>query len=923
MSSEDERAGNSVSVSRWSGFDQLRLTDDTNTVIVTIGSIDRWDRAHLRRLRQSADLPGLVPVIDSDFASDEKPFVVVPALDGAATLADRIPPTGSEWMVCASITESAARAAHEAHIRGLFHGSFSPDQIHVTDDDVAVSGIGLGLGGNFGGEYAAWVAPEVLEGNDATERSDVFSLGKILEASLGGSMENVPRSIRRLIMWSSSDTPEARPPSALEFASILAEALGEDRPTFNPAFIPTVEATDLASTASAAVAAFDPSVRADGTAIGAATAGGASAMGSTPTGTATAVGAAAAGTAAAAAMSSVGGNGNGDGDGFDVVDGESSTGSGQDTTGSDDPAIVEADAGDMASSGASSKGGGASAEVEVGDSAHDATDVVDIAELDDVAGESSEAEVDLGDDAVDETVKNDAVQTNEIPLDVADDTNDDESPDHADDDLTAVGEAAVDTSDVEETAASFASSSASDAAKDNDEFDVPAARQTDDLEKELQPQGRGAAASIMIGVLLALGLGLVLFALAQSDDGEPTEAASDQTESTDDVDSSTDAADSASDAADGDAASASAADDGAASESTADEEAAADNSTAGDSTATGDDTATDDPSDDSNTSDDTATDNTDSNTNDDTATDNTATDNTDNTATDNTDSNTNDDTATDDDSAETATAVEPAAPAATVDGPISASEAGVQLLHGIPGVTADVYVDGEALAPGFTAGTIAGPADLPPGSYEVAIYASTGSAPEAENERTDEPLLTQVMTIGSEPSTLVAHLDGDGEPALASFVEPLENVDPGTGRVEVRHLAAADGVTASIDGEDSGGILNPGESTTLVLDAGEHQFETFAADGATVASATLTVADGELASISLIGVADDNTVEAVVQRFSGLATAPVDDSGIPAGDSNLLAAGDDPTGLYLVGALSVLMALAGGLLMLRRSRRLL
>ena len=211
MNTRDEMAGESVAEPTWSGFDQLRLADADNSVLVTIGSRERWDKSHLRRLRQSADLPGLVPVVDADAASDGKPYAVTPVVD-TETLAGRLPPSASEWSDCAAITEAAARATHEAHLRGLFHGAISPDQIHVLDNDVAVSGLGLGLGGHPTASYEHWAAPEVLEGGDATERSDVYSLGKVLEASLGQSIDDVPRSVRRLIMWSSSDTPEARPP---------------------------------------------------------------------------------------------------------------------------------------------------------------------------------------------------------------------------------------------------------------------------------------------------------------------------------------------------------------------------------------------------------------------------------------------------------------------------------------------------------------------------------------------------------------------------------------------------------------------------------------------------------------------------------------------------------------------------------------
>ncbi|MDH3296205.1 MAG: hypothetical protein OER95_17945, partial [Acidimicrobiia bacterium] len=277
MNTHDETAEDSVTTSV-SGFDEIVLADEETAVKVTIGSTDRWDRSHLRRLRQSADLPGLVPVIDSDFASDGKAFAVTPVID-EPTLASMIPPAGPAWQDCAAITEAAARATHEAHLRGLFHGALSPDQIYVVGEDVAVGGIGLGLGGTPRADYHHWVAPEVLDGLDATERSDVYSLGKILEASLGDSLEDVPRSVRRLIMWSGSDTPEARPPSALEFASILAEALGDERKTYSPAFIPTAEANALAATASGVVAAHSSDQASTSAGLGTAAAVGAAAVG--------------------------------------------------------------------------------------------------------------------------------------------------------------------------------------------------------------------------------------------------------------------------------------------------------------------------------------------------------------------------------------------------------------------------------------------------------------------------------------------------------------------------------------------------------------------------------------------------------------------------------------------------------------------
>ena len=54
--------------------------------------------------------------------------------------------------------------------------------------------------------------------------------------------------------------------------------------------------------------------------------------------------------------------------------------------------------------------------------------------------------------------------------------------------------------------------------------------------------------------------------------------------------------------------------------------------------------------------------------------------------------------------------------------PASAEEGGkVSVIHGIPGLTVDVFVNGELTLPGFEPGDVAGPLDLPAGDYALAI----------------------------------------------------------------------------------------------------------------------------------------------------------------------------------------------------------
>ena len=46
----------------------------------------------------------------------------------------------------------------------------------------------------------------------------------------------------------------------------------------------------------------------------------------------------------------------------------------------------------------------------------------------------------------------------------------------------------------------------------------------------------------------------------------------------------------------------------------------------------------------------------------------------------------------------------------------------VRVLHGIPGQSVDVYVDGERALDDFEPMTVAGPVDLPAGNRQVAVF---------------------------------------------------------------------------------------------------------------------------------------------------------------------------------------------------------
>ncbi|MGF1597609.1 MAG: DUF4397 domain-containing protein [Acidimicrobiales bacterium] len=703
--SETERSA----ADHWFGLDRLRLSDGDQAVDITIGSESHWDRSHLRRLRQSGDLPGMVPIIDSDFSADGKPFAVTPVVD-APTLSTLVSAGSLDWTSGAGITEAAARAAHEAHLRGLFHGALSPSDIHVLDNDVAIGGIGLGLGGTPPGERAHWVAPEVRDGAEPSERSDVFSLGKILESALGDAIDTVPRSIRRLIMWSSSDTPEARPPSAMEFASILAEGLGEDRKTYGPAFIPTAGTSDLATRASSAVSNHTPSA--------------------TARETASAAGAVGLGGALAGAQL-LGGN-----DDIDLA-GE----------GDVDPVAGGPDAGDL-----------------------DPAVVLD----------------DMG-----------------------------PTP------------PAVEAGPEEEGIAGFAATTPEPDTETVETFESPAVARTVDLDETFVPSRRRNRAGLVVGAILAVGLGLIVWNLLGSSDDEDLATAGTTTDAP-----ATTAAPTTTEAP----------------------------------VTTAAPTTTEAPV----------------------------------------------------TTAAPTTTQAPVTAAAPADGPVAAGDAAIQLLHGVPGATVDAYLDGNAVATGFTAGTVAGPMTMAPGNYELALFAATDDPPANAADRTDQPLLTDTVALNDDAASVIAHLDERGQLAVSSFAERLSPLDPGQGRIVVRHVMAAGAVEASVGGEILGS-LSPGDETAIEVAAGSVPVEIRGADGETLVNATVAVDDGELASLSVIGSPGDDSAEIVIQRFTGLATAP---AAVPTGDSGLLGTGDDQSGVWVVYLMMAVLALAGGVVAIRRQRSL-
>ena len=126
--------------------------------------------------------------------------------------------------------------------------------------------------------------------------------------------------------------------------------------------------------------------------------------------------------------------------------------------------------------------------------------------------------------------------------------------------------------------------------------------------------------------------------------------------------------------------------------------------------------------------------------------------------------------------------------------PVASAQTGdatVSVLHAVPGLTVDVYANGEELIPDFEPGTLTDPQSLPAGTYDLAVFAD-GDDPDRA-----EPAIEArgVEVPAGANATVAAHLDEQGNPTLTPFVNDVSATAPGEARLVVRHTAAAPAAT--------------------------------------------------------------------------------------------------------------------------------
>ena len=238
----------------------------------------------------------------------------------------------------------------------------------------------------------------------------------------------------------------------------------------------------------------------------------------------------------------------------------------------------------------------------------------------------------------------------------------------------------------------------------------------------------------------------------------------------------------------------------------------------------------------------------------------------------------------------------------------------VYVVHGVPGLTVDVYVNGKAELTGFKTGEVAGPLSLPAGSYDVAIRKAGEAA-------TAAPAIDKTVTLPAGANvSLVAHLSAAGAPTLTAFANPVGGLANSKARLVVRHTAAAPAVDVLAGGKPVfTGLTNPNQQTADLPPGTVSAAVALA--GTTkpvIGPADLTLKAGQVTVAYAIGSAQDNTLRLVTQSLPTAQTMP---QGVNAGSGGLAAdgGGNPPAvGVLMIGGLGLVSA---GVLIAARIRR--
>jgi Domain of unknown function (DUF4397) len=228
----------------------------------------------------------------------------------------------------------------------------------------------------------------------------------------------------------------------------------------------------------------------------------------------------------------------------------------------------------------------------------------------------------------------------------------------------------------------------------------------------------------------------------------------------------------------------------------------------------------------------------------------------------------------------------------------------VTIIHGVPGFTADIYLDDELLLDGFEPTSTAGPLRVAPATYHVDIREV--GAPEDS-----PPVLSGTLDVAAGSNiSVVAHLTRAGDPTLTVFHNAFEQLPAGQSLLHVRNVAATSPLSVRLDGRQVKQGLREGGEWSTVTTPTRHMIAFGTAGDVLIPPTEVHLEEGVAQIVYVVGSAEGDDLDLMLQTVGGLHSSP---SGVLSGDGGLGATPGFPS-----WAVTIMVAAGVGLLMSAR-----
>lgn len=183
------------------------------------------------------------------------------------------------------------------------------------------------------------------------------------------------------------------------------------------------------------------------------------------------------------------------------------------------------------------------------------------------------------------------------------------------------------------------------------------------------------------------------------------------------------------------------------------------------------------------------------------------------------------------------------------------------MIHGLPGVVADVQIDGGSVDQQVASGEVVGPLEVAAGQHEVSLLPADG-----------DPVTGTVEAAEGASIDMVAHLPASqGDPAvLTAFPNDLTPVGPGKSRLAVGHTAQVPPADIRVDGEPL--LVNVANAEVLTVEVPAQSYSVdIVATGTTSPSVygpvDVAVEAGTLTRVFAVGSPEGSTMDAIVHEL--------------------------------------------------------